>query len=613
MRLADGLKNLLTGMGVSGRDKSSGRQFVDRLVDEAELHAMFRNDWLARKIVAIPAYDMTREGREWKAEADQITALDNAEKALGVWHKIRKAKTWARLYGGAALIIDDGSKKYDSELNPQRFGLGRLNQIHVVSRRRLTILDGLESDIRSPYFEQPRFYQMATKSGPSLKIHPSRVIPVHGELPPDTDIDEDFWGDSVLRSVYDAVQNASVTAQGFAQLVDEAKTDMVAIKGLIAQVSDSAAREILLERWNLFSLAKGMNGVGIIDADNEEFITKELSFQNHDKVLMAFLTIASGAADIPATRLLGQSPNGLSATGESDLRNYYDNIGGRQETEIAPILQRLDAFLIPHALGSMPTEIWHDFRPLWQPTAKEAAEIHKLNAEAIAVYVSAGVVDPEALKEGAESLLVESGFLPAFERGLETARTTAAQGEEILPDEGDDGEDAPVSRMESPARLAQDARPRSLYVQRKVRNAGEIIAWARAQGIANLMPADELHVTVAHSRAPVDWMAIRDDYEPEIKVFGGARIVEPLGDKGALVLLFNSNMLRWRHREFVEAGAVWDYPEYQPHITLSYAPGSVDPKAIEPYRGTIVLGPEIFEEVKDDWEKQFVPEEGSSQ
>ena len=45
-------------------------------------------------------------------------------------------------------------------------------------------------------------------------------------------------------------------------------------------------------------------------------------------MVRTFLQVAAGAADIPVTRLLGQSPAGLSATGESDTRNYYDMIVG---------------------------------------------------------------------------------------------------------------------------------------------------------------------------------------------------------------------------------------------------------------------------------------------
>ncbi len=67
-------------------------------------------------------------------------------------------------------------------------------------------------------------------------------------------------------------------------------------------------------------------------------------------MVRTFLQVAAGAADIPVTRLLGQSPAGLSATGDSDTRNYYDMIAARQELDLRPQLERLDR-LIAHSEG----------------------------------------------------------------------------------------------------------------------------------------------------------------------------------------------------------------------------------------------------------------------
>ena len=75
------------------------------------------------------------------------------------------------------------------------------------------------------------------------------------------------------------------------------------------------------------------------------------------------LQVAAGAADIPVTRLLGQSPAGLSATGESDTRNYYDMIAARQEVELRPRLERLDR-LVLHSAGVDPEALTFEFRPL---------------------------------------------------------------------------------------------------------------------------------------------------------------------------------------------------------------------------------------------------------
>lgn len=96
-------------------------------------------------------------------------------------------------------------------------------------------------------------------------------------------------------------------------------------------------------------------------------------------------------------------------------------------------------------------------------------------------------------------------------------------------------------------------------------------------------------------------MKMGEDWQSKIEVpEGGARIMEQFGD--AKVLLFNSSALAWRHEEMKRNGATWDYPEYQPHLTISYDPDAPDLNDIEPYTGKIDFGPEIFSEVKDDWE-----------
>jgi hypothetical protein len=149
------------------------------------------------------------------------------------------------------------------------------------------------------------------------------------------------------------------------------------------------------------------------------------------------------------------------------------------------------------------------------------------------------------------------------------------------------------------------AEPRTLYVRRDVVNAAEIIKWAKAQGFKTTLPASDMHVTVAYSHAPVDWMQMGESWysnkDGKLEVApGGARLVEQF-DKGAVVVLFNSSELTWRHMAMRERGATWEHDEYQPHITITYEPGDVDLAKVEPYRGKIVLGPEIFEEIEEDW------------
>jgi len=104
----------------------------------------------------------------------------------------------------------------------------------------------------------------------------------------------------------------------------------------------------------------------------------------------------------------------------------------------------------------------------------------------------------------------------------------------------------------------QDAAPRTLYISRKLLNADEVIRWARGQGIETTLPAEDMHVTIALSRIPVDWMDVPRDWSTDEKGRyvippGGARLIERF-DGGALVLLFKDEHFEWRHKSIRDAG-----------------------------------------------------------
>lgn len=153
-----------------------------------------------------------------------------------------------------------------------------------------------------------------------------------------------------------------------------------------------------------------------------------------------------------------------------------------------------------------------------------------------------------------------------------------------------------------------------LYVSRKLLNAADLIAWAKSQGIKSTVPADDLHCTILYSKNPVDWFKLAEywnngDDEGRITIApGGPRSLDRFGRDGdedrPLVLRFASTDFDYRHRSMIEAGASSDYPEFKPHITLSYDAADVDLAAIEPYQGKLVFGPEIFEPIKA---KEYAP------
>jgi uncharacterized protein len=162
----------------------------------------------------------------------------------------------------------------------------------------------------------------------------------------------------------------------------------------------------------------------------EDWDRTQLSFTGMPEVLDAFLIVASGAADIPATRLLGRSPAGMNATGDSDTRNYYDRIRSDQSLRMSPAMRMLDDVIQVHALGAVDPDIHYEWVPLWQMSEDEKAKIGKLRADAVKVIVDSGLVPLEALAKGFQNQLIESGDYP----GLEAAIADANAADDFVPE-----------------------------------------------------------------------------------------------------------------------------------------------------------------------------------
>lgn len=614
--IGDGLANALSGLGTE-RDKAAATYYAEPTIDPQELVNAYRGSWMARKIVDIPALDSCREWRAWQAADGQIELIEAEEKRLNVRAKVLEARKKARLFGGAAVYADFGDDA-SQPLDLERVKKGGIRFLTVFTPRQLVPGD-LETDPMSEFFGMPKEFTVAGGATGQARIHPSRLTTFYGAELPDRDIASSAfgWGDSVLVSVMSAVKQAESASANINSLIFEANVDVVSIEGLAEILKMAGGEDKVRELLKLNLDAKSNLRALVLDAKNT-YARKAVSFASLPDLLDRYDQHAAGAADIPMTRFMGMSPGGLNSAGESDLRNYYDRIAAGQTLEMGPALTRLDEALIRSATGARDTAIHYDWNPLWQLSEKDKADIFKTKSDAARTIAgNGGTSEPlmpiEALSDALVNELVEDGSLAGLEAAIEEYGKLGEQ------DDDGEGEAAvaslPPADRQQPNRIdAKDNAPRTLYVQRKLLNAAEFIAWAKSQGFETTTPADDLHVTIAFSRRPVDWMKVGEtwssDKDGKLTVApGGARLVEPLGDKGAVVLLFNSSELSWRHEAIKrEADASWDFPSYQPHVTITYAGGDLDLSKVQPYRGKLVFGPELFSEVDEDWSSKLTEE-----
>lgn len=423
--IKDGFRSLIGNLGNPERDKSASVEHTETLLDDQQLNAAFSSNWIARKIVTLPAKDALKKGRSWSGESKQ--AIESEERRLGLNKKLIEALTMARLLGGAAIYIGTDQDPED-ELLPDSIKQGDIKYLTVLTRRELSA-DQLNQDPMSKGYGKPVRYQV-TGAATSAYIHPSRLILLDGDMQADKWLVAGAnmgWGESVLKSTHDAIKNAGGTFANVASLVYEANIDVIGVPKLMANIGSEGYEKDILTRFGLASANKGINGTLILDGD-EEYNRKGASFAQLPEVMSAFALHCAAAADIPATRFMGQSSSGLNSTGEGDLDNYYDMLAAYQTYDISPALQLFDECLVRSATGSYPEDAVVSWNPLKQMDEQEIAAIGKTTAESIKILSDTESFTGEEIREIAIHRLSEIGAFPHIKQVIEETESTLDLG-----------------------------------------------------------------------------------------------------------------------------------------------------------------------------------------
>jgi len=395
--LKDSLENLVAELGTN-QDKRSHSTFVNskRLSadgNQVELNALYRTDWLAGKVVDIIPDDMTREWRYFSGdiEPETVGALVEEEERLGLSDAFNQAHKWARLYGTAFIVmnIDDG-QPVDQPLKINNIKKGGLKHIKVVDRHRIDRADlqPIENPL-DPNYGMPSHYRFVNTN---VKIHHSRVIRFDAvKLPFDEFKRNNYMSDSVLDRLYEALTNFNTIAAGSASMVYESNVDVMQVKNLMGYLQTAEGTSLLQKRFTLAGMMKSFNNMLVLDID-EKYDKKSNSFASLPDLLNAHALFLAGASDVPATRLLGSSASGLNATGEGDMKNYYDTIRSKQSKDYKPKLDFFDIIMAKSLGIADDADLDYKFNSLFQMTPKEQADTDFIIAQRDQIYLDKGVV-----------------------------------------------------------------------------------------------------------------------------------------------------------------------------------------------------------------------------
>lgn len=438
----DALQNFMTNFG-TGSDKRMHTEYTEQYqLDPRTLEALYIENWLAGKVVDIVPDDMTREWRLLDSSIDPKHKEEfiQFETDLGVAAKFNEASKWARLYGGSAIIlgIDEAQGgPADRPLNVDRLGRNCLNHLTVIECERLqAVPDRMVLDPTQPGFGEPEYFMVP---GSAMHIHRSRILPFYGlKLPYFTRQRQKFayWGASVLRRVYESIVNADMTSAGASSLVSEASVDVIKYKGLTNFLLQPGGEEKIQARFALAKLLKSVNNVLLLDED-ETFEQHQQTFSGLGDLLDRFLGVVAGAADIPATRFLGSAAKGLNATGEGDMKNYYDNVRAGQVREYNPNLRTLDKILQRSLWGQELPDWNYTWASLFQLSEKEQAEMENNRATRDKAYLETGVVDEmvvaKQLYEDGTYTNIDQKYLDKLQAAMDEAEELQKQNPMGLP------------------------------------------------------------------------------------------------------------------------------------------------------------------------------------
>ncbi len=433
VRRFDSWQNPLTGFGTS-RDKTTFSEFLPlRPLSDQQLSSLYHGDDMAARMVDVVPQEMLREGFVVETGDPKLDGVVRERfDTLGLREKVLDALTWGRLYGGSAIVLgaDDG-RPATTPLAPEQ--ARSLDWLYVLDRRYLFPLTYYET-LGHPKYGEPELFSISTASGGSASgfaIHESRLVLFRGAR---TGIRErterTSWDYSVLQRPYEILRQFNTGWKAVEVLLTDGNQAVLKMSGL-AEMIASGERSSLEARLEILDMYRSVLRALVIDADGGEgFERQSVSFSDIPGVLDKYMLRLAAAVQMPVTILMGQSPAGMNATGESDFRWFYDRIRSEQTNYLAPRIRRIvDVLFATRELQAKPEGgVVIKFPSLWAETPSVEAARRKTIAEADAVYVNAGVVLPE---EVALTRLRPAGFESEITLSEESARTR----ENVLKDE----------------------------------------------------------------------------------------------------------------------------------------------------------------------------------
>lgn len=406
-----GLVNVLTGMGVSGRDKTVATQVrATTLLSSVELEQLYQSGIPRRYIDAIAdeilrnQVTITLGGDE--DTTDTITNFDEYLKQVQFHEALSEVIKLQRLYGGAGLVmlIDDGVEDPAEEVDYSN--IRGINGFVALSRWEL-----IPQDVGHLDYNKPTHYQITTSQKLTLdqkeayvniSIHHTRVARFDGlYLPWRTRITNTGWGQSCLQLIWEAYKRYKSAMSGLESMASDVDLFVHKMPGLFQRIAAGGESD-LRKRLEANSLSRSVYGGILVDTEEEvDFITRALG--NLSTATEPFIKELQAETGWPASILMGESPGGLGKEGRFEERVWASLVEQWQSvycrTPITEIFTYILASKEGPTRGKVPPKWDVHFKSVFTQTEEEKAALRLQIAQVDVQYVNIGALQPIEIRE----------------------------------------------------------------------------------------------------------------------------------------------------------------------------------------------------------------------
>lgn len=432
----DGYTNMLTKYGTQ-QDSSTAYEYMsERFTTDMELAQIYEGNGLFSKIIDRPAEECVKHGLDIDyGDTDTENYVEERLDELDFETKFSTAEKWARLYGGAIIVmfINDG-RGLEEPVNYK--GIKSIDELMVFERAvvstDLTSIHNFTSKIIGDVYGEPKYFIVSSIHG-YFRVHRSRCLVFHNGCSSELTQNENYryWGEPEYVKIRRALRECITTHENGTKMLERSVQAIYKMRNLSNLLSTADGEEKVIQRLQVIDMARNIINSIAIDNDGEDYDFKSSSMNGVAEIVDTTCQMLSAVTNIPQTILFGRSPSGMNATGQSDFENYYNMVENIQKQNIKKNVRVLIDIVLKQAksenvIKEVP-KYKVKFKPLWSMTEQEQeavkaqkASTAKVKAEEIKTYLELKLItQKEARKAVAE--LTDYGLSDRLPKELEDA------------------------------------------------------------------------------------------------------------------------------------------------------------------------------------------------